>query len=336
MNTAHLETLQQELNNSTPEKRTKLLHFVSNIYQQRSTSLAEQHIHLLADIAGTLIEDVDLFTLCEAADIFAHLDRTPHSLIRKLAHQRIEVAATVIENSIVLTDSDLVEIIQTNGSEHLSHILKRDTLSSRVTDFLIEDSDQVTLETLVKKTGAFFSENGFIQLTEMSINNDEIAKALIVRPDIPYEIANQLLENHDLMGSGKLMEKGEKLRIKFGSQALNAHKMRNQRALFLPLAKTHISQIENGETTLNASLIELSTQGNVQALCQVISAFAQTPEGVITEAFFNVSGTHIIQISIKLNLSRDAFLAIITLRTKRRNLPNSQIFYLMQQFDSLP
>lgn len=332
---ADLEILQQKLIASSPEKRTKLLNFVSQACRKSSSSINEQHMQMLAGITEALIESVDEDALMEAADTFAHIKNTPHSLIDKLARQNIQIAASVIENSTVLTDDDLVEIILGNGSEHHKHIVKRKAISSRVTDCLTEIADEEILEALLQNTGASFSEYGYRRLANAGLENDSIIGSLIARPDMPQDIANKLLEKLDVTGSGKLMEKDEKLRIKFGAQAIDAHNMRSQRDLYLPLAKTHISQISNGERSLDDCIVDLCTQGEDQALCQVIAAFTKVTESVIIAAFRNVSGAHILQYCKTMGVARETFQAIVTLRTKSGNLPDSQIFYLMRQFDAM-
>lgn len=335
MKTANLEILQQSFSKSSPEKRAKLLNFVSGICRGSSSSISEQQMQMLANIAETLIENTDHDALIEAADIFAHIKTTPHSLIYKLAHQECDVAASILENSTVLTDDDLIEIISENGAGYQNHIVKRKVLSIHVTDCLVNKAAQETLEMLLNNNGASFSKNSYTKLAKIGLDNETIAGSIISRPDMPHDIVNKLIEKLDLTGSGKLSEEGEKLRIKFGTQAMEAHKMRSQRELFLPIAKNHIKQISSGKRTIDDCIIDLCKQGHDQALCQVIASFTKTTEAIITAAFNNVSGIHILQYSKALGITREAFLAIATLRTKRRDLPNSQIFYLMRQFDTI-
>ncbi|MEP6356339.1 MAG: DUF2336 domain-containing protein [Hyphomicrobiales bacterium] len=334
MNTNQLEALQKTLNNSSLEKRSMLLKYVSSLLQQNNSNITAQHIQILGNISESLIDNVDLDTQIQTAEIFAHLKLAPHGLIHKLAHLRIEVAAPVLENSLILSDDDLIEIILKNNAEYLKCIVNRKILSSRTTDSLMDVPDNEILSVLIQNTGASFSHNSFKKLTEIGINNDSIAKSLIDRSDMPYKIAADFMENLGLMGHGKLMEKGEKLRIKFGEQALQAHKLRNQRELFLPLTKTIIDQIGRGEKSLNDSLMTLCELGNHHVLCQVIAAYTQQEEEIITTALGKVNGTHLLKFCNQLELSRETFHAIIKLRTKHRDLPDSQIIHLMRQFDS--
>lgn len=334
MNTDQFETLNKKLNNSSPEKRSTLLNYVSGLLQQHNSNITAKHIQILGSITESLIANVDLDTQIQTAEIFAHLKIAPHSLINKLAHLRIEVAAPVLENSLVLTDDDLVEIISKNNAECLRCIVNRKVLSSRTTDSLTHVADNEILSVLIQNTGASFSQDGFKKLAEIGVDDDSIARGLINRSDMPYKIAADFMENLDLVGHGKLMEKSEKLRIKFGSKALQAHKLRNQRELFLPLTKTINNQIGRGEKSLNECLMALCVLGEHHALCQVIAAYTQQEEEIITTAFSNVNGTHLLKFCNQLELSRETFHAIVTLRTKCRDLPNSQAIHLMRQFDS--
>ena len=334
MNPDQFETLHKQLNNSSPEKRSMLLNYVSSLFKQHSSKITGQHIQILSNIAENLIDNVDLETQIQTAEIFAHLEIAPHGLVHKLAHQRIEVAAPVLENSPVLTDDDLIEIIFKNNAECLRYIINREIISSRITDNLTDVADNEILSMLIQNTGASFSHDGFKKLAEIGVNDDSIARNLIDRSDMPYKIAADLMENLGLIGHGKLMEKDEKLHIKFGSQALQAHKLRHQRELFLPLTKTIIHQIGRGEKSLDDSLMALCELGEHHALCQIIAAYTQQEEEIITTAFNNVNGTHLLKFCNQLKLSRETFHAIVTLRTKNRDLPDSQAIHLMRQFDS--
>lgn len=335
MRTADLNALQQMLEESAPEKRTQLLSFVSDTCRRNGTLMAEQPMQVLANFAISLVERVDIDVLREASVVFSHLKHAPHELIHKLANQQIDVAAPVLQNSIVLKDDDLIDIIQKHGHDHHFFIAQRPLISSPVTDHLIISANPVTALTVVKNPGAAFSKLGFERLAASGIQNEILAEALIVRPDMPEEIATPLLDSFGITKAGKLIDKGKKANIKFGPEAINAHKIRCQRALFLPLAKTYIDQIGSGEKTLDNGVMELCEQKLEHVLCQVLASFAQAAENEVSAAFSNISGTRFVQLCKKLKLSHDAFHAAAILRTQQAHLPNSQIFYLMKQYDSI-
>lgn len=200
-----------------------------------------QHMLLLAQLAENLIERVDAEVLNRAAEVFARLPLTPHSLIVKLANNEIEAAAPVLRHSVVLKDADLIEVIGNKESPHHRTVALRQTLNSPVTDRLIETSDQPTLMNVTQNRGAAFSQKGFRELTAIGLENRTLAEALSLRPDMPEEMAVAFLKKLGLLKPGKRPQNGPVTEITFGPPARRGTKCGRNARSFCPRRK-HISR----------------------------------------------------------------------------------------------
>jgi uncharacterized protein (DUF2336 family) len=91
----------------------------------------------------------------------------------------------MLTSSPRLDDDALTEIARSKGQEHLLAISRRATLSSQVTDVLVDRGNQDVIESTALNTGAAFSDHGFERLVERAEGQDNLAIAVGRRSDIP-------------------------------------------------------------------------------------------------------------------------------------------------------
>jgi uncharacterized protein (DUF2336 family) len=126
-------------------------------------------------------------------------------VIRSLAFDdAIEVAGPVLRQSPQLNDNDLVANARTKSQEHLHAIAQRSSLSEAVTDVLVHRGDRRTVRTIVRNTGARFSEAGFDKLTARTRGDDALTLCLGLRADIPRHHFLQILETASAAARAKL------------------------------------------------------------------------------------------------------------------------------------
>ncbi len=82
----------------------------------------------------------------------------------------------------------------TKSQQHLFAIAQRKSLSEAVTDLLVERGDRDVVHSVVKNTGARFSDAGFRLLVRRSAGDDDLALVVGMRSDIPRPHFLVLLE----------------------------------------------------------------------------------------------------------------------------------------------
>lgn len=118
----------------------------------------------------------------------------PHELITTLAwDESLEVAGPVLECSPVLTDQDLVQIIQGAKIPGVSEaVAKRSRLSSFVADAIVRTGHRAAITRLLRNEEADISEGSYERIVEEAPEVEMWHEPLMLRPDLPGVIMNKL------------------------------------------------------------------------------------------------------------------------------------------------
>ena len=106
----------------------------------------------------------------------APIANAPSNVIHMLAFDDdIDVAGSVLTLSDRLDERDLLISAGTKSQKHLLAISQRRTLSESVTNVLVERGDHDVIHSVVRNTGARFSDAGFRMLVNRSADDDGLA-----------------------------------------------------------------------------------------------------------------------------------------------------------------
>lgn len=175
-------------------RRIQMLRQVTDLFLSDADRLNEIQIGVFDDVLVRLIERMESRTLAQLSVTLSKSDLAPKEIVRQLAyHEEASVAVPVLSRSIRLSESDLIEIANTRGQQHLLAISNRATLNEPVTDALLKRGNSQVSHALANNTGARFSEQGYSTLVEHAQNDGELAERLGLRRDIPINMLRQLL-----------------------------------------------------------------------------------------------------------------------------------------------
>lgn len=331
-----LAALKNDLTDCSPAKQRKLIRFVSSTCKSGGGLLANEHLSVLAELVEPLIDGSDDHSaIVEASKTFARLDFAPRSLILKFAHKEIDVAAPVLEHSIVLQDDDLVNIIEKFDSHYCRFIARRVVLTSTVTDTMIANADMVALTSTINNPGATFSDEGYKELATIGSVDETFGQALYKRADMPQGLSETIcrnlgIENEDALAFSKPRS------VSFKAPGKGTAKLNRESSLYLPSVQDCIARLNKNETTLDDCILDLAHPNGFQAVCQLMAYKKQQTETKITAIFNKVSGMQFVQLCNGLKLSETAFAAVAKLRvTNNTKLPDSQIAVMVQQYSSM-
>ncbi|NBN63342.1 DUF2336 domain-containing protein [Microvirga tunisiensis] len=152
------------------------------------------HVSLLfGDIVLKVIGQLEDEARMALAVRISDSPNTPHDLAFHLAKDDFSVAQPMLENSPVLTTSDLVDIASTGSMDHLGAIADRRPLEEEVTSVIVDRGSSSVLAKVAGNEAARFSANAFDLLVEKARAHPQIQEALIGRNDIPEEGARRLV-----------------------------------------------------------------------------------------------------------------------------------------------
>jgi len=189
-----MRELETALTGGSAERRTAMLHRVTDLFVDHAPQLSEDQTTLFDGVMTRLIGHIETRTLAELSTRLAPIDNAPAGVVRRLAHDdAIAVSGPVLSQSERLTDDDLIAIASTKSQAHLAHIARRPQLSEAVTDTLVDHGDLDVATTVAGNRSARFSRGGMSKLVVMADGNDGLAEAIGGRSDIPPQLFRQLL-----------------------------------------------------------------------------------------------------------------------------------------------
>jgi uncharacterized protein (DUF2336 family) len=181
-----IRELEDALSHGSAERRERTLRRVTDLFVFGSSHFSSDHIAVFDGVFSHLVADIEQSTRAFLADRLATISNAPPKLMRTLAFDdAIEVAGPVLEKSEQLDNVSLVESAKTKSQPHLLAITKRKSLAETVTDVLVERGDRDVALSVAQNAGAKFSEAGYVRLVKRSEHDDELARSVGSRPEIP-------------------------------------------------------------------------------------------------------------------------------------------------------
>lgn len=147
---------------------------------------------LTFEILRHVVHDVEMQVRRKLAIQLADKADPPHDLIVMLANDVIEVAFPVLENSPVLTDQDLIDLVLERTAEHREAIAGRETLSEPVSQSIVRSGDAAAIATLLNNGGARFDTETLDRVIDLSMQDSDYQELMISRKDLPESIAKRL------------------------------------------------------------------------------------------------------------------------------------------------
>jgi uncharacterized protein (DUF2336 family) len=191
---AFLSELEEALANGSADRRAKTLRRITDLFVFGSSHFSGDHIALFDGVFNHLIVNVEQSARKALAERLAGISNAPPTVVRTLAFDdAIDVAGPVLERSGMLDNATLVENARLKSQMHLLAISRRKTLAETVTDILVERGNRDVVLSTVGNPGARFSEAGFVRLVRHSKDDDELAKSVGSRPEIPRQHFLKLL-----------------------------------------------------------------------------------------------------------------------------------------------
>jgi uncharacterized protein (DUF2336 family) len=145
-------------------------------------------------VLETLMRDSSIRVRRALAGAIGNMFHVPHDIAAGLARDpERRVAAPVLRHSPVLTDDDLVDIVET-GAEDWAHqaIAARDTVSERVSAALVDAGATPTVTRLLKNNSADIGEPALETIVDRAPDIEAWHEPLVKRPKLPLGLARKI------------------------------------------------------------------------------------------------------------------------------------------------
>lgn len=176
---------------SSEKRRALLRELTDHFFGDPERSEAETALY--GSVLSDLTDAMELAVRAELAERFAAAPDAPRQLIRRLANDEAEdVAHPVLRASPVLTEADLIQVIQSRGQGHMRAVSQRASLSEAVSDAIIERGDDETLGVLLGNDGAQLSRAACETAVERARVNPALHAPTVERASLPPDLLNEM------------------------------------------------------------------------------------------------------------------------------------------------
>ena len=161
--------------------------------QLDKNELTEAQRRLVEDIVRAMTRDAEVRVRKALAESLKENPNVPHDIAVRLATDKVEVAAPIIEFSEVLTDVDLVNIVRTKPQGLQLAVARRKSVSQSVADALVETDDENVVAELICNDGADIGEMTFQRVLDQFGENERIKAPMVGRRQLPVTVAERLV-----------------------------------------------------------------------------------------------------------------------------------------------
>lgn len=158
-----------------------------------SAALSDAERVIIDDILHQLMRDTAVRVRESLAKSLAHNPDVPHDVAMTLAADLEEIAIPILQNSPVLTDEDLVEIIKSGEDGKQSAVARRDTVPAKVANAIIDSDNADAVSMLVGNDGAQLDEQAFDKVLDKYADNDAIKDPMARRAILPVTVSERLI-----------------------------------------------------------------------------------------------------------------------------------------------
>ncbi len=160
--------------------------FTSGVFNPNEQAIA-------SDIFRLLLKDTEKSVRSTLAEHLYDSTSAPRDVIFKLACDETDISERVLQYSPVLTDDDLVSIINsTKNVLSLCAIARRSKVSEYVSDSLIDTRQEAVLSNLFNNKGADISSDSLIKAWGTIASSNSLLEVLVKRGGLPVAIAEKM------------------------------------------------------------------------------------------------------------------------------------------------
>jgi uncharacterized protein (DUF2336 family) len=335
-----LDELEAALTSGSIPRRIDILARVTDLFVNNAESYSEEQIGVFDDVMARLVNAIETKARAKLAQRLAPIANAPSNVIHMLAFDDdIDVAGSVLTLSDRLDERDLLISAGTKSQKHLLAISQRQTLSEAVTNVLVERGDCDVIYSVVKNSGARFSDAGFRMLVDRSAVDDALATRVGMRTDIPRAHFLVLLEKASATVRARLSAENPQAKTTIeGVVAEVVSGMREESRHASPdfaAAQESVERQNRIRRIGEADVYEYARDRKFEETAIALSIMCDTPIDVVERALLD-PGAEIILILAKVaGLSQSTTKAILLLRAADRGMSAKDLDQALTSFNKL-
>jgi uncharacterized protein (DUF2336 family) len=334
MSFAQLQILARE---RSPGRRHELLSALLDAMFKPAHGPSVEERDRFDEMVARVLDDIEPVARQELAGRLAAGPDAPRPVVVRLAHDIIAVAAPVLTCSPVLGDDDLAPLAWAQSQDHLLAIARRERLSERITDILVDRGDAAVLDGIAENLGARFSATGAAMLIDKARLRETLWRRLANRADLAGPIADRLtLVDPIAAGTRDLRREPAKTpALPEEMQETPAARRRAAAARARPPDQL-ADLLAAGTLRLSEAVVELADGDRVSDLAVLLCRrTAVKPHGFVRN-LFAPDEAPLMKMCRSAGLDLESFSAVLRLRRRRRPFGAGAIGRLLRAYQALP
>lgn len=328
-----------------PAARQELSRHVTDICLNGERQLSMQEKEVAGHILVRLTREFETQLKVTLATRFAASPDAPKLLIQALALDEVEVSAPIIQQSPLLDERDLVEIILNKTHEHRLNVAMRSGITSAVSAALVQTEEPDVLKALVNNPSAEIAGAALEYLVAESQQQKDLQGPLIARSDLPPAmvqkmftfVSNALKEeiqsrfNVDTDALDAALKSVQSEQMAGDASAAGQNTDSKAAALISKMRTT-------GELSLNR-VISFLREKRLSLFLEGLAALSQLDARAVAGLAFEGEGQGMAVVCRAVGADRSQFATIILLLERARTgkaVPAARLQAVCQLFDTMP
>lgn len=161
--------------------------------QFSAKSLSPEERKIAEDIFRGLIQDAEVRVREALAENLKNATDISRDIALSMANDVESVALPILECCEVLSDEDLIEIVESASAGKQEAIAQRASVSAEVAEALIDTGNDKAVSKLVQNEGATLDEKTLDRVVNEYSESEAVAGSLAQRPNLPPAVSDQLM-----------------------------------------------------------------------------------------------------------------------------------------------
>lgn len=182
---------------NSSEKRRELLSDVTSLFFTTQDNRSDIETNLFGELMTKVASELDVEVRKELSSRFSD-EHVPRRLIVALANDaEVSVAAPILIRSRVLSEADLIGVVEKRSDAHRMLVTKRPDVSEALAAALVAFGGDSVVESLIENDTANVSLDTFDKIVDRAIANPALQGSLVNRKSISPEHLNQMFMSVD-------------------------------------------------------------------------------------------------------------------------------------------
>jgi uncharacterized protein (DUF2336 family) len=335
-----IHELDSSIAHSTDHRRSAMLRHLTDLFLVSSDEYSEDEIDLIDDVFVRLLATVEQSSRALLSIRLGPVSNAPPKILRQLAcDDAIEIASPVLSQAERLDTETLIECARTKHQEHLLAISRRKALPESLTEVLVERGDQQVVLSTAKNVGARFSSKGFGILVRRSEGDDQLTACVGLRPDLPPQLFEHLLQAASETVRAKLEAERKHAKSEIGAVVDEVTNRLQAELATQPVsyaaAQVLVESLHKANLLTAGKLQEFAMSGRFEEMDAALSLMSNVPTAVIEQNMRDTQAQSLLVLAKAIGLSWETTRSIMGLAAKRYRRGASGIDQSMPAFQRL-